>query len=206
MSSFRSRLEEALSMRNMTAAELSRRTGIGEGAISQYRKGAYEATQKNLEKMAAALGVSIPWLMGAIDAVPAQPTIRPMPTTVFRPRLGAIACGEPILADQNIEGYDQVPDWVKCDFTLICRGDSMTGARIYDGDLVCIKQQETVENGQIAAVLIEDEATLKRVRFVEGGVALWPENPAYEPMIFVGEAANRVKILGLATHFISTIR
>ena len=70
MSTFRSRLEEALSMRNMTAAELSRRTGIGEGAISQYRKGAYEATQKNLGKMAVALGVSIPWLMGATDTTP----------------------------------------------------------------------------------------------------------------------------------------
>lgn len=142
---------------------------------------------------------------GATRVLPAN--ILPMPTAVSRPRLGSIACGDPILAEQNIEGYDQVPDYIKCDFTLLCKGDSMTGARIYDGDIVCIKQQPTVENGQIAAVLVDgDEATLKRVRFEEdGSISLWPENPAYSPKNFAGEAINRVKILGLATHFISRV-
>lgn len=136
--------------------------------------------------------------------------VSPMPSVSLRPRLGAIACGEPILAEQNIEGYDQVPDYVKCDFTLTCKGDSMTGARIYDGDVVCIRQQPEVENGQIAAVLINDGehegATLKRVRYVSGGVMLMPENSDYEPLLFTGEDVNKVQVLGLATHFISTIK
>lgn len=133
----------------------------------------------------------------------------PLPGTTRRPRLGTIACGEPILAEQNIEGYDEVPDFIRCDFTLVCRGDSMINARIRDGDIVCVKQQPTVENGQIAAVLVDDGATegatLKRVRFRDGGIVLWPENPAYEPKVFTGKDVEKVKILGLATHFISTI-
>ncbi|MBR3561183.1 MAG: hypothetical protein IKN81_06635 [Oscillospiraceae bacterium] len=133
------------------------------------------------------------------------PSAQPMPSTRHVPRLGAIACGEPILAEQNIENYDEVPDYIKCDFTLLCRGDSMINARVYDGDVVCIKQQERVENGQIAAVLVNDEATLKRVRYLQNGIALWPENPEYDPLVFTGDEVERVRILGLATHFISKI-
>ena len=130
-----------------------------------------------------------------------------MPAMIARPRLGAIACGEPILAEQNIEGYDQIPDFVKCDFTLLCKGDSMIGARIHDGDVVCIKQQPEVENGQIAAVLVDgDEATLKRFYFENGTVTLQAENPAYPPKVFTGDDVNNVRVLGLATHFLSKVR
>lgn len=143
-------------------------------------------------------------------------SVRELPDNVIQmppmrrvPHVGSIACGEPILAEQNIEGYDEVPDWVKCDFTLTCKGDSMTGARIHDGDIVCIKSQPEVESGQIAAVLIdgefESEATLKRVRYIDGGVVLMPENTAFAPMIFVGAEAERVHILGLATHLIGKV-
>ena len=130
----------------------------------------------------------------------------PMPFVRSVPRLGAIACGEPILAEQNIEGYDEVPDYIKCDFTLLCKGDSMINARIYDGDIVCIKQQDRVENGQIAAVLVDDEATLKRVRYIDGGVVLMPENSNYEPKIFTGDSVKNIRIIGRATHFISTVK
>lgn len=201
--SFSENLKRARERMGLTQQQVAERMGITNSTYCGYETGKRKPNPEKIKQLAIILNTPADIMLGT--EVYAANT-EAMPTTVFRPRLGAIACGDPILADQNIEGYDQVPDWVKCDFTLICRGDSMTGARICDGDLVCIKQQETVENGQIAAVLIEDEATLKRVRFVEGGVALWPENPAYEPMVFVGEAANRVKILGLATHFISTIR
>ena len=142
----------------------------------------------------------------SIDQIAAPANLHSMPSIHRVPRLGTIACGEPILAEQNIEDYDEVPDWVRCDFTLVCKGDSMTGARIFDGDIVCIKQQQEVQNGQIAAVLVDDEATLKRVRYIEGGVALWPENPAYAPMVYTGETAENVRILGLATHFISMVK
>lgn len=196
---------------NLTQEELARRTGIGRSAISMYETGNREPDFETLEALADFFNVSMDVLTGREWSEQRQTisNLRPMPATVRVPRLGAIACGEPILAEQNIEGYDEVPDWVKCDFTLTCKGDSMINARIHDGDTVCIKTQPEVENGQIAAVLVEgefdSEATLKRVRYIDGGVALWPENPAYEPMIFTGEDVEKVRILGLATHFISKV-
>lgn len=146
----------------------------------------------------------------ALAAVSQLPdNVTPMPNLRRVPRLGTIACGEPILAEQNIEGYDQVPDWVKCDFTLTCKGDSMINARIYDGDVVCIKAQPEVENGQIAAVLVEgefeSEATLKRFYFDGGIVQLVAENPRVPPMVFSGADAAKIRVLGLATHFVSKV-
>lgn len=134
------------------------------------------------------------------------PGISAMPKFSAKPRLGAIACGVPILAEENLEGYDQVPDYIHCDFTLVCKGDSMINARIFDGDIVCIRQQPEVENGEIAAVLIDDEATLKRVKRFEDHIVLEPENPLYRPIVFWGEEMGKVHILGKATHFISTVR
>ena len=188
---------------------------LAKNDLSQYVSGKVEPGQEKLTMLGLALNVSEAWLMGydvPMEREKKSPTaknISPIPEFVQKPRLGAIACGRPILAEQNIEGYDAVPDWVKCDFTLVCKGDSMIGARIRDGDVVCIKAQPTVENGQIAAVLIDaaydEEATLKRVRYTDGGIVLWPENPAYEPMSFTGTDAERVHILGIATHFISNV-
>lgn len=188
----------------------------GKSDLSQFIHGKTEPGQAKLFILALTLGVSEAWLMG-YDVPRERPeaqrqpdNVIAMPSTRRAPRLGTIACGEPILAEQNIEDYDDVPAWVNCDFTLVCKGDSMIGARITDGDVVCIRQQPEVENGQIAAVIVEDgpdaSATLKRVRFTEDGVILWPENPAYAPLVFTGAAVNKVKILGLATHFISAVK
>ena len=103
-----------------------------------------------------------------------------------------------------------MPNNIKCDFTLLCKGDSMIGARIYNGDLAYIRAQPSVENGQIAAVYIDggehEGATLKRVRYVHDGIVLMPENSDFEPMIFTGDDVEKVHILGLATHFTSVIK
>ncbi len=216
MPEFRDRLDEAMRIRGMTAAELARTSKVNEGAISQYRAGKYKASQRSLDKLARALQVSIPWLMGA--DVPMEESdsqrstslpsnVQPMPTMQQIPRIGMIACGDPLLAQQNIEGYDNVPEYVKCDFTLVCRGDSMINARIFDGDIVCIREQPAVENGEIAAVLIDsEEATLKRVKIFDDHIVLEPENPMYKPLVFWGEEMNNVRILGKATHFISALK
>lgn len=216
MPEFRDRLDEAMRIRGMTAAELARTSKVNEGAISQYRAGKYKASQRSLDKLARALQVSIPWLMGAdvpMEESDSQrstslPTnVQPMPTMQQIPRIGMIACGDPLLAQQNIEGYDNVPEYVKCDFTLVCRGDSMINARIFDGDIVCIREQPAVENGEIAAVLIDsEEATLKRVKIFDDHIVLEPENPMYKPLVFWGEEMNNVRILGKATHFISALK
>lgn len=133
--------------------------------------------------------------------------VQPMPSTYKVPRLGRIACGDPILAEDNIEDYDDVPSYIKCDFTLVCRGDSMINARIFDGDIVCIKADAEVNSGDIAAVLVDDDtATLKRVRLFDDHIILEPENPTYKPKVFWNEDMNRVRIIGKATHFISVVK
>lgn len=193
-----------------TCRELADKLNISRSAVWAYQAGTRIPKIPALERIAQAYGVDPMWLMGA--DVPKYPAVRlpaeaePVPHLVQVPRLGAIACGQPILAQENLEGSDFVPDWVKCDFTLLCRGDSMIGARILDGDVVCIHSQPEVENGEIAAVLIEDEATLKRVFVYPDHIILEPENPSYRPMVFWDADMAKVRILGKATHFISAVR
>lgn len=213
MAEFKDRLTEALRNKNMSAAELSRLANVNEGAISQYRKGAYKATQENLERLAKALDVSIAWLMGA--DVPMKNNARiidfpdniiPLPKTKKVPLLGTIACGAPILAEENIEMYINADEAIRADFALKCKGDSMINARIFDGDIVYIRRQPDVENGEIAAVLIENEATLKKVHKTSAKVILSPCNPMYDDLIFTNEELNKIKILGKAVAFTSVIR
>ena len=132
--------------------------------------------------------------------------IIPMPEMGKIPLIGAIACGSPILADDHIEDYIDLPKHIHADFALTCKGDSMINARIFDGDIVYIRQQDTVDNGQIAAVLIDGEATLKRVRLFDDHISLEPENPQYRPLVYWGEEMNTVRILGKAVAFTSTVR
>lgn len=132
-----------------------------------------------------------------------------IPHTNKKPRLGAIACGEPILAEENIEDYDDVPDDMKCDFTLLCEGDSMINARIYDGDIVYIREQPQVENGEIDACLVDGEfetkATLKRFYKYDDKIILQAENPKYPPFVYVNEEMNRVRVIGKAVGFTSRL-
>ena len=137
----------------------------------------------------------------------------PLPYTNGRtvPLIGTIACGTPILANENVEMDIPLPDNIMADFCLQCKGDSMINARIFDGDVVFIRQQPTVENGQIAAVLIDDtadvaEATLKRVYIYEDKIMLVAENAQYPPMSFDKEQMNSVRIIGKAVAFLSGIK
>ena len=214
MASIAERLKEALSIRGMKQAELVAKTGIGKSSISTYLSGEYEPKQKNIYKIAEALGVSESWLMGfdvpmkrsvGTNAIPNG--FSPIPSTSKRPRLGVISCGDPIDTPENFDGYDDVPDMFDCDFTLVCEGDSMIGARICDGDIVYIKQQPTIENGQIAAVLIDgEEKLLKRVYITEESIILQAENPAYPPRSYHREDMNRVSIIGKVVGFTSLVK
>lgn len=212
MDTFAQRFSKALLIRNITAAELSRRLGVNEGTLSNYKKGTYEPKQRRLEAIAKILNVSIPWLMGADvpmdNTTPIIPNgFQPVPSTSKRPRLGVISCGDPIDTPENFDGYDDVPDMFDCDFTLVCEGDSMIGARICDGDIVYIKQQPTIENGQIAAVLIDgEEKLLKRVYITEESIILQAENPVYPPRSYHREDMNRVSIIGKVVGFSSMIK
>lgn len=131
--------------------------------------------------------------------------IFPMPKMNRIPILGTIACGTPILATENLEGETIIPEDIKADFALRCKGDSMIDARIMNDDIVYIRQQPTVENGEIAAVLIDDEATLKRVYLTENTVTLVACNSRYQPFVFSGEQLNKIRILGKAVGFTSSV-
>lgn len=201
-STFANRLKEALALRDMTMAELSRRSGIPQHMISKYVRGIIEAKSTNLYKLAEALQVSEPWLMG-LD-VPKNPS-RPIETQKV-PLLGEISCGTPILANEEFEAYVAVGASIRCDFCLRAKGDSMIGARIQDGDMVFIRKQPMVNNGEIAAVVIDGEATLKRVFLSEGKLVLQAENPKYAPLVYIGEELNSIRILGKAVAFQSDVR
>lgn len=210
---FAQRLREGLGLRGMKQIELATRSGISKYSISHYLKGDWEGKQDAVYELARALNVSEAWLMGY--DVPAErsapkvsvqldkkPTIPPgfMPLPKMRkvPLIGAIACGDPITAIQNREGDVNAPVDMRCDFALKCQGESMIGAGIHDGDVVYIRIQPEVENGEIAAVRIGEEATLKRVYLHNDYIELRPENPAFESIIRRREEMNDVQIEGKA--------
>ncbi len=122
------------------------------------------------------------------------------PSVCRLPLLGEIACGAPSLAEGGEESMMEIRTNVKADFCLRAKGDSMTGARIHDGDLVLVREQPMVENGEIAAVVIRDEATLKRVYYYpeKRRLILYPDNPSYMPLVFSGDEIGEVRILGKA--------
>ena len=216
-SDFASRLSQALEARGMKAADLSKKTKVAEGTISCYINGRYEAKQNRVQVFAEALDVNPAWLMGydvPMEAERSQPApaprpiptgFEPMPKMKKIPLVGSIACGTPILAQQNIEKIVDVPENIRCDFSLTCHGDSMEGAGIHDRDVVYIRIQPEVENGEIAAVRIGEEATLKRVYYQNGTLTLMPANAAYAPMVYTGPELNDVQIEGKAvgwTHWV----
>lgn len=206
-STFAQRLRAGLDVRQMTQAELSQRSKISKSSISHYLKGDWEGKQDAVYSLAQVLDVSEAWLMGydvpmeadhpiATTAAPIPPGFSPMPKMHKVPLIGSIACGTPITAEQNLVGQVDVPEEIRCDFCLYCKGDSMSGAGIHDGDAVYIRRQPEVENGEIAAVRIGEEATLKRVYYTDSTLTLMPANPVYAPMVYTGQQLEDVQIEG----------
>ena len=130
------------------------------------------------------------------DKPPIPAGFEPLPEMATIPLVGSIACGTPILAEQNIEARIGVPALWRADFALTCHGDSMA-AMIQDGDIVCIRKQPEVENGEIAAVRIGEEATLKRFYRQGDTVMLQAENPAFSPLVYTRDQLNEITIEGL---------
>lgn len=199
------------------------RVKIGRNDISQYVSGKFEPRQTKLYILAKALDVSEAWLMGY--DVPMERTddekndsgdsvgelakygIRPIKLKKF-PMLGEIACGQPIFCNEEFETFAEASADIDADFCLTAKGDSMINARIFDGDIVFVKKAPIVNNGEIAAVIIDDEATLKRVYYYpdKNKLILNPENPKYEPLVYMNEELNHILILGRAVAFMSRVR
>lgn len=219
-SDFASRLSQALETRGMKAADLSKKTKVAEGTISCYINGRYEAKQNRVQVFAEALDVNPAWLMGydvPMEAERSQPApaprpipkgFEPMPKMKKIPVVGKIACGTPILAQQNIETYYQSPKEWRASMFLVCQGDSMEPF-IKDGDMVAIREQQDAETDEIVAVMELDGcdgfATLKKLKKRPDRVELWPLNPEYEPIIYLKEEMNKLQIIGLAVGVIRRI-
>lgn len=191
---------------------VAKKLELSNATTTHWKQGA-EPSGKSLAKVADYFGVSIDYLKGrdtpsaADDPLPTADNIFPITRKAF-PLLGDIACGEPLYADESRESYVMAGTEVNADFCLRAKGDSMTGARILDGDIVFIKKMPVVENGAIAAVIVGDEATLKRVYYYPQNkkLVLNAENPKYEPFVYIGEELDTVRILGKAVAFQSDVK
>ena len=194
----------------MSQDDLAKRTGYtSRSSIAKIESGKVDLPQTKIKLFADALSTTPAELMGWDDtkeSIMSIPNIIPLPSTKKVPLLGKIACGSPITAEENIEDYVDVPDFTHADFALTCQGDSMINARVMDGDIVYIRLQPEVENGEIAAVLIDGEATLKRVYYQKGKIILQPENNNYPPLIYEKDEILDVRILGKATYFLSKMK
>ena len=186
-----------------SAEKVAERLGVSPATIYRYEKGDIEKVPvDSLAELAKILQTTPAYLMGWEEQPePKKPTIppgfEPMPKMDWVPLVGRIACGTPITAEENVEQMVCVPSRWHSTFTLTCKGDSME-PRIHDGDLVAIRSQPEVEQGEIAAVRIGDEATLKHVYLHENFIELRPENPAFESIILTKEEMNTVVIEGKA--------
>ena len=208
----KNRLKEALSYMNMRAIDLSQKTSIPKSSISQYLSGYAKPNSERVYLISKALNVSEAWLMGfdvprerEENQIQHLANIIPIETKKI-PLLGDIACGKPIICSQQYDLYIDVADDINADFCVRAKGNSMINARIFDGDIVFCHSQPTVENGEIAVVIIDNEATLKRFYKYENSIELRAENPLEAPRNFSREEAEDIRILGKAVAFQSYVR
>ena len=197
-----SRIRQRREQLGLSQEELAARMGYrSKSSITKLEKGINDLPRAKLEELAAALDTTPAWLMGLVDLPFPPPGFEPLPEMVRVPLVGSIACGTPITAEQNIECYIGVPAAWHADFALTCHGNSMAPT-ICDGDIVCIRRQPEVEQGEIAAVRIGDEATLKHFHRQGDTVMLLADNAAVcPPMIYAGPQLNEIQIEGRAVGF-----
>ena len=198
------RIRELRKERRMSLEELADQIGTSRQTVHRYETGVISnIPSEKVEALARALGTTPQRLMGwEDDSIPTINNIRianiAKADTKELPILGNVACGEPIFASEQQGYYARARADMAADFCLTARGDSMINARIFDGDLLFVRKQDSVDDGEIAVVLIDDEATVKRVYFnrEDGIITLMPENPTYKPMRYTGSQLDRIRILG----------
>lgn len=199
---FAKRLTNLLAERGESCRSVGDAVHLSAGTISRYCNNLIDKPKMAVVRMLAEhFRVSPEWLMGYESPEQAAADTGLLPVERRRiPMLGQIAAGQPITASEEQDCYVEA-DAERADFCLRVKGDSMIGARIYDGDTVFIHAQPDVEDGEIAVVLIDDEATLKRVYKLGDRVILRAENPLYPPMEFRRSDGKTLRILGKAIAF-----
>lgn len=212
---FGERLRQARKAKKLTQKELASLIKAAHNSISNWENDQNKPDPDTIQNLCWALDISPNYLLGT-ESPAAPPTydLPPLPDNIIPiqmgkplPLIGNIACGRPILAEENVEEMVACPEDIHADFCLRCKGDSMIGCRIMDGDIVYIRQQDDVDDGQIGVVIIDDEATLKRVyKIGTDRIELRPENPAFPVLTYSGEELDHIRIIGLAVAFTSAIR
>lgn len=228
MPKFNERLKLLRQETGLSQQDFAKQVGLSKSSVNMYERGEREPGLETLEAIADYFNVDMDYLLGrsehrsktawlegldkSIDLEILRSQVKfenlfPIEKKRF-PLLGQIACGKPIAANEEKELYVEAGANIDADFCLRAKGDSMIGARIYDGDIVFIQQADMVEDGEIAAVIIEDEATLKRVSYYpeKDLLILKAENSKYEDLIYTGEELNHIRILGRAVAFQSDIK
>lgn len=199
MADFASTIKRLRTERGVTQEQLAAMLNVSRSTIGMYETGSREPDFETCEAIADIFNVDMDYLIGRSPVerkkVVIPPGFQPMPEMSAVPLVGSIACGTPILAEQNIEARIGVPALWRADFALTCHGNSMA-AMIQDGDIVCIRKQPEVENGEIAAVRIGEEATLKRFYRQGDTVMLQAENPAFSPLVYTRDQLNEITIEG----------
>jgi len=190
------KIRDARKAAGLTQRQLADKIKVSNTSISNWEKGVSNPDPDTIQNLCWALEVQPNYFFDT-DARILPPNVLPMPETERVPRIGRIACGDPIIAEENIESYDEVLSSWHADFTLMCIGDSMA-PKIENGDIVAIRSQPTVENGEIAAVRIGDEATLKRVFLHPDYIELRPINPNFDSIIRSKSEMNDIRIEGRA--------
>lgn len=210
------KIKQARIDKGLTQEELAEKLGYkSRSSVNKIETGGRDIPRSQIKRIAEILDVSPISLLGFEDEKPTEPlteltakfdNIRPVQLKRF-PMLGEIACGEPIWADEDHESHIMADMDIQADFCLRAKGDSMINARIYDGDIVFIKEMPIVENGEIAAVIIDNEATLKRFYYDKENnyLQLIAENPLYKPLVYRNEQLDQIRVLGKAVYFMSAL-
>lgn len=203
LNDIRNRISQKKTELNLSYQDMSDKTGLSKSTLQRYITGDIRNLGLDkLEILAKALDVTPSYLMGWEDENE-EPILENIPGIILPvkmkkiPILGTIACGEPIFAEENYEGYFMLDTNLPvADFVLRAKGDSMIDADINEGDLVFFRRKSDVDNGSIAAVIIEDEATLKKVYKNESNLILQPCNSNYAPIVLSEDDHKSIRILG----------
>jgi repressor LexA len=211
------RIKYLREQQGLTQEELAKKLGYKSKSSVAHIENGRDIPRSMVVKLATVLDSTPAYLMGweeeaeKADDLSAlmqkYDNIKPIKLKRF-PMLGEIACGEPIFADEDKEHFVMADMEIHADFCLTAKGDSMINARIHNGDIVFIREMPMVENGDIAAIIIDDEATLKRVYYYpdDGMLQLIAENPVFKPLVYQGEELNHIRILGKAVYFMSALK
>lgn len=210
------RIKDLRTSQGMTLEQVAEKVGVGKSTVRKWETGLIANMRRDkIAALADALNTSPMYLMGWSDEPEEKPkldlskfdNIYPVKLKKF-PLLGEIACGKPIFANEDRESYVLAGSDIHADFCLRAKGDSMINARILDGDIVFIRKQDMVDNGEIAAVAIGDDVTLKRVVYYpeQNLLILKAENSKYQDMIYAQDQLDQVYILGKAIAFQSDVK